>query len=260
MARNTLIKKVEKVKFLNVEFNLLSLSQTVKLINKLVNKSNNSINLTVVNTASIILAKKNNKMLKAINNSDIVTIDSKPIYVIFRLLNYKVPDRVCGPDLFLKLIKLSAKEGYRPYFLGATENVVEKMVKVFKKNYPSLEIAGYRNGYFSEDEEENIAQAIKESHADMLFLGIPSPKKEIFIDKYTQMMDVPFTMGVGGSFDIVAGKTQRAPLWMQKYCLEWFYRILQEPRRLWKRYAYTNTLFIGLVIKEMFKRIFSNTS
>lgn len=121
----------------------------------------------------------------------------------------------------------------------------------FKKIYPYLQIAGYRNGYFNFDQEEEIVNNIKKSKPNMLFLGISSPKKEIFIDKYSKTLNIPFTMGVGGSFDIVAGITKRAPKWMQNCGLEWFYRLCQEPQRMWKRYLVTNTLFGFLALKEI---------
>ena len=125
-----------------------------------------------------------------------------------------------------------------------------------KKNHLAKETILYIASDYSsrKEDEQAVAEEIKNSGADMLFLGITSPKKELFLDKFTEYMGVPFSMGVGGTFDIVSGKTKRAPLWMQKCGLEWFYRVLQEPRRLWKRFLVTNTLFILLVIKELFKR------
>lgn len=114
-------------------------------------------------------------------------------------------------------------------------------------------IAGYRNGYFEKNEEKQIAEDIADSGADILFVAMSSPQKEIFVNKYKKLMNVPFVMGVGGSFDVVAGKTKRAPLWMQKAGLEWFYRFIQEPRRMWKRYLVGNSKFIWMVIKERIK-------
>ena len=111
-------------------------------------------------------------------------------------------------------------------------------------------IAGYRNGYFNKEEEKSIAQEIANSGADILFVAISSPTKEIFLNQYKDIINTPFIMGVGGSFDVVSGKVERAPVWMQNAGLEWFYRFLQEPRRMWKRYLYTNSMFLWLVLKE----------
>ena len=208
----------------------------------------------VVNAAKIVHAQKDEELRKAINNSDLVNIDGKPVVWALKLLGHKVPEKVSGVDLFVELVRLAEEKGYRPYFLGAKKEVLEQMVKNLERDYPELKIAGYRDGYFKKEDEQSVADDIKNSRSDMLFLGITSPKKEIFLDKFTKYMNVPFSMGVGGTFDIVSGKTKRAPVWMQNWGLEWFYRFLQEPKRMWKRYLVTNTLFIILVIKEFFKR------
>ncbi|MDD3436882.1 MAG: WecB/TagA/CpsF family glycosyltransferase, partial [Candidatus Gastranaerophilales bacterium] len=110
------------------------------------------------------------------------------------------------------------------------------------------------NGYYSQDEEERIVEDIKNSNADILFVAMGSPKKEIFLSKYNSQLAVPFTMGVGGSFDVVAGKVKRAPVWMQKLHSEWIYRLIQEPKRMWKRYLVTNSIFLGMLIKEFFNK------
>ncbi len=208
----------------------------------------------VVNAAKIVHAQKDEELRNAINNSDLVNIDGKPVVWALKLLGHKVPEKVSGVDLFVKLVELCAEKGYRPYFLGAKKEVLDQMIMNLEHDHPELKTAGYRDGYFKKEEEQDVADQIKNSGTDMLFLGITSPKKELFLDKYTQYMNVPFSMGVGGTFDIVSGKTKRAPVWMQNWGLEWFYRFLQEPKRMWKRYLTTNTLFIILVIKEFFKR------
>ena len=131
--------------------------------------------------------------------------------------------------------------------------MVKKVVEKFKERHPHLNVAGYRNGYYSEEEEARIAEMIRDSTADMLFVGFSSPMKEKFLNRWMETMEVPFCMGVGGGFDIIAGRTKRAPTWMQQYGMEWFYRILQEPRRMWKRYAKTNPVFVWMVLKEYIK-------
>ncbi|MEA3499575.1 MAG: WecB/TagA/CpsF family glycosyltransferase [Candidatus Marinimicrobia bacterium] len=246
------------IEVFNLKIHPWDMQTTLDFIETNIIKHKINMQHIVINVAKVVNAQKDEFLRNAINNSDLVNIDGLPVVWVLKILGYKIPERVTGVDLFQNLVEICAEKGYRPYFLGAEQKVVEKVVTILEEKYPNLQIAGFRNGYFNEVEEINIAQEIKESKADMLFLGISSPKKEIFIDKYTKKMDVPFTMGVGGSFDIIAGKTKRAPLWMQNSGLEWFYRILQEPRRMWKRYAITNTLFIIMVVKEIFRRIFKN--
>ena len=160
-----------------------------------------------------------------------------------------------GVDLFQNLVKLCAEKRYRSFFFGAREWVVEKVVEEFKQRHPQLNVAGYRNGYYTEEEAAEIAEMIRDSRADMLFVGFSSPMKEKFLNRWMPVMQVPFCMGVGGSFDIISGRTKRAPAWMQKSGLEWCYRIYQEPRRMWKRYAKTNPVFVWMVLIEYVKRM-----
>lgn len=204
----------------------------------------------VVNVSKLVEMHRDYKLSKIVHACDIINVDGMPIVWASRLLGQPVPERVAGVDLFQKLVALCAEKEYRPFFFGARETVVRKVADVFKARYPHLNVAGFRNGYFSVDEEGDIAQMICESRADMLFVGFSSPMKENFLNKWMTVMNVPFCMGVGGSFDIVAGRTKRAPLWMQKNGLEWCYRIYQEPRRMWKRYAKTNPVFVWMVLKE----------
>ena len=131
---------------------------------------------------------------------------------------------------------------------------MQKVKDIFEKKYKNLQIVGIRNGYFSSGQEMEIAEQIRRAKPDMLFVAFSSPKKEYWINKYLEKMEVPFVMGVGGSFDVVAGITDRAPGWMQRHGLEWFYRFIQEPKRMWKRYIVGNFKFVILTIKARLKK------
>jgi N-acetylglucosaminyldiphosphoundecaprenol N-acetyl-beta-D-mannosaminyltransferase len=132
---------------------------------------------------------------------------------------------------------------------------VSKVADTYQRKYPRLVLAGYRNGYWKgEAEEAEVARQIAESRADLLFVAISSPKKEQFLGRYQAEMKIPFAMGVGGTFDVAIGRVKRAPVWMQKSGLEWFYRFLQEPRRMFRRYFIDDMAFIWLFIKEAARR------
>ena len=208
----------------------------------------------VVNAAKIVGMRGNANLRRIISGCDMINADGMPVVWASRILGDALPCRVAGVDLFQRLVGLCAEKGYRPFFFGAEEAVVREMVGVLRERYPALEIAGYRNGYFAPGESVAIADTIRESGAHMLFVGFSSPMKEEFLNRWMGRMGVPFCMGVGGSFDVVAGKTRRAPLWMQECGFEWLYRILQEPRRMWKRYAKTNPAFIWLLLREWHRR------
>jgi len=186
----------------------------------------------------------------AVNSCDLVNIDGTGVVWGARLLGHRVPERVAGIDLFWALLDWASTHNESVFLLGAKEEVIRDTVIALEESHPNLHIAGSHNGYFWDDEEVVVKQ-IRESGASMLFVAITSPKKEIFINKWKEQLGVCFAMGVGGTFDIVAGRSRRAPLWMQKSGLEWFYRILQEPRRMWKRYLVTNTIFAWLLVKAL---------
>ena len=204
----------------------------------------------VINASKINLMKKDQKLAAIVNAAPLINADGASILLAGKLLNTPLKERVTGIDLFVQLLQVNEDKGYRPYFFGATEEVVQTVIKKVKQGYPNLDIAGYRNGYFSEEESPDIAADIRKSGADMVFVAFSSPMKEYWIDTYKEAMGATFVMGVGGSFDILAGKTKRAPEWMQAAHLEWLYRLLQEPRRMFKRYLVGNLTFLGHVLKE----------
>ncbi len=149
------------------------------------------------------------------------------------------------------LVKLAVDKQYGIYLLGARPETLATMVGHYQEQYPSLKILGSRNGYWSPEEESGVVQAIRETRPQILFVGMSSPRKELFIDRNLQDLQVPFVMGVGGSFDVVAGVTSRAPIWMQRMGLEWFWRVLQEPGRMWRRYLLDGIQFSFIVIRAL---------
>lgn len=242
----------KKIDLFGCQVDALTMGETIDLVEEVIREGIPRQHV-VVNVAKIVSMQKDSELKRIIKACDIVNVDGMPIVWASKLLNVPLPCRVAGVDLFQELVGVSAQKGYRPFFFGAKEEVVKQVVETFKSRHPGLQVAGYRNGYFKKDEECDIAEMIKDSKADMLFVGFPSPMKEKFLNKWMPTMKTPFCMGVGGSFDIVAGKTKRAPAMMQNYGLEWLYRIYQEPKRMWLRYAKTNPVFILMVLRALVK-------
>lgn len=203
----------------------------------------------VVNVAKIVHMQNDMALREAVTACDIINIDGMGVVWGARFLGFDVPERVAGIDLFFRLLELAEQRGFSVYFLGAREKIVDEAVQRIQEKHPKLSIAGWHHGYFWED-EESVVENIQESGADMIFVAISSPKKEQFIHRWKDRMGVKFAMGVGGTFDIVAGKTRRAPNWMQGIGMEWLFRLLQEPRRMWKRYMITNSKFVFMLAKE----------
>ena len=198
--------------------------------------------------------EKDEELHKSVIEADIINADGQAVVWVSRLLRTPLPERVPGIDLMEQLLDLAHKEKYTTYFLGATQDVVENVVEFYSKRHSKKIIAGFRNGYFTSVEQAQIANEINNSGCSILFVAIPSPKKENFINQYRNLMsNVNVLMGVGGSFDVITGKVKRAPKWMQDNGLEWLFRLLQEPRKMWKRYLFGNIKYIRLAIRELSK-------
>jgi N-acetylglucosaminyldiphosphoundecaprenol N-acetyl-beta-D-mannosaminyltransferase len=205
----------------------------------------------VVNVDKLVKAQKDPELRKIINDCALINADGMPVVWASRLLGKPLKERVAGVDLFEALMSRAAEKGWRVYLLGAKEEIVSRVKNIYTEKYPDLVFAGYRNGYWKPDQEMAIVDEIAAAKADLLFVAISSPKKEQFLGAYQAQMKIPFAMGVGGTFDVAAGKVKRAPIWMQKSGLEWFYRFLQEPRRMFKRYFIEDMAFISLLLSEI---------
>jgi N-acetylglucosaminyldiphosphoundecaprenol N-acetyl-beta-D-mannosaminyltransferase len=243
-----------KINFLNIPIDAITMRETLERVENAI-VANKQIHHTVVNAGKVVLMQTDKELEKSVLEADIINADGQAIVWAANLLGKKLPERVSGIDLMEELVKHSFEKGYKCFFFGATEEVVTELVDIYKKQYSDDIIAGYKNGYFEKEDEEKIAKQIAESGANMLFVAITSPKKEIFLNTYKkQLQNVNFIMGVGGSFDVIAGKVKRAPLWMQNVGLEWFFRLMQEPLRMWKRYLIGNTKFLVLVLRAFFRK------
>jgi N-acetylglucosaminyldiphosphoundecaprenol N-acetyl-beta-D-mannosaminyltransferase len=154
----------------------------------------------------------------------------------------------------LELLSLSEREGFRPYILGAAPEVLQRAIDIIQSKHPKLRLAGSHHGYFSSEDAAKLVQEIRATKPDLLFVAMSTPRKEQFLHRYRDELDIPFMMGVGGTVDVIAGVVKRAPNWMQRLGLEWLFRTMQEPRRMWRRYLETNTAFAWLLICALVAR------
>lgn len=244
--------RINRISILGANIDNLSKIETLELIDEVI-KERKHIHHTVVNAGKIVAMQADGRLRQSVNNSDLINADGQAVVWASKVLGKPIKERVAGIDLMQILVDFAHKNGYKIFLFGAKEEIVKKLADNYSKMYSQNLIAGYRNGYFQKQEEKGIAKQIADSGAQILFVGISSPTKENFLFENKEALNnVNFIMGVGGSFDVIAGKVKRAPVWMQKAGLEWFYRFLQEPTRMWKRYLVGNTKFILLVIKERF--------
>lgn len=233
--------------FFSARLDCLTMTETVEQIEHRI-ASNVFTQHSVVNVAKLVHMQHDVTLAHAVNACDIVNIDGMGVVWGARFLGVDVPERVTGIDLFGRLLAMAAEKQYPVFLLGAHEHVVARVAQIARQRYAGLTVAGFHHGYFWDDEAA-VVQKIRESGARLLFVAITSPKKETFIDRWREQLGASFVMGVGGTFDVVAGEVKRAPVWMQNTGLEWLYRVCQEPGRMWKRYLTTNVQFAWMMTR-----------
>ncbi|WP_369190956.1 WecB/TagA/CpsF family glycosyltransferase [Streptomyces sp. R08] len=233
-----------------VELDPLTMDETVQRCLEAV-RDGRQLEIGVVNAAKLVNMRRDQRLADAVAGCDLVLADGQAVVWAGRILRAPLPERVAGIDLFLRLLAEAESTGIPVYFLGAKQEVLDQMLLKVADRFPGLKVAGSRNGYFDDSEQESIADAIARSGAHLLFLGMTSPKKEIFTAAHGARTGARVVHGVGGSFDILAGVTKRAPKSWQRWGVEWLYRALQEPRRLGRRYLTTNASFLLMTAREL---------
>jgi N-acetylglucosaminyldiphosphoundecaprenol N-acetyl-beta-D-mannosaminyltransferase len=231
----------------------LTMSETVHECERFILNGHSAQHVSV-NAAKLVAMRDNPALREVIESASIVSADGQSIVWASRLLGDDLPERVAGFDLMHRLLALAADRGYRAYFLGARQQVLARAMERLRVLYPGLEIAGCHHGYFADSESDEICAEIRAASPHMLFVAMSSPRKEVWFAEHGATIQVPLTMGVGGSIDVVAGVTRRAPRWAQRAGLEWFFRLIQEPGRLGGRYLTTNGRFVALLAGEMIRR------
>ena len=239
--------------FLGSPVHVATMEETLSLANEAM-ASRRPMHHTVVNVAKLVTMRKNAELREDVASADLINVDGTGVVWGMKLCGIDVPERVAGVDIMVNLFALCARQGYRPYLLGAEQSVLDAVDRRLAEEHPNLVVAGMRNGYFKPEQEAEIVAAINASRADCLFVAMPTPRKERFLKQYRDRLTPNFVMGVGGSFDVYGGKVARAPKLMQRLGLEWAFRVLQEPGRLWRRYFETNTAYAALLWQEFWDR------
>lgn len=231
----------------------LNLDQVLDIVDQAIEKRERLL-IGVVNAAKVVNMRRDPALRDAVLSSELILADGIAVVWASRILRRPLPERVPGIDLMHGMLRRGNGQGRRVFCFGAQQDVLENAVASIRSSYPNIVIAGMRNGYYHPDQEPEIVNQIKASRADVLFVAMSPPKKEIFLGKWVEQLGVPVRLGVGGAFDVLAGRVRRAPAVWQRFGLEWLYRIKQEPRRMWRRYLVTNTLFCGMVLGDLMGR------
>jgi N-acetylglucosaminyldiphosphoundecaprenol N-acetyl-beta-D-mannosaminyltransferase len=232
----------------------LTMDEVLALIDRTIS-DRSRLQIGVVNAAKIVNMRRDEVLRNDVLSSNIILPDGTSVVWASRILGRPLPERVAGIDLMMGMFRRGNEHRYRIYCLGATDEVLEKATARIAADFPGVELVGQHNGYFTTEEEPAIADEIIAAKPHILLVAMNSPKKEKFLARWNDRLQVPVCHGVGGSFDVMAGKVQRAPEKWQRLGFEWLYRLLQEPRRLWRRYLVTNTLFCGMVLLEFLRGI-----
>jgi N-acetylglucosaminyldiphosphoundecaprenol N-acetyl-beta-D-mannosaminyltransferase len=249
-----MVKRTDKAELLGLAFDAVTMDGAVARCLDMCRAPRTSRMVITANAYHLCMMRRDPELALACRAGHLTIADGMSVVWALRALGQPVPERVAGVDLMARLLAAAGERRLRVYFLGARPEVVTALVESCQVQYPGLEIAGFRDGYFSPDDQLSIVEEIRASGAHMLFVGMPSPFKEIWCERHRQRLDVPVIMGVGGSFDVLAGFIRRAPRWVQLAGLEWFWRLLMEPRKLLKRYLTTNCEFVWLAGREIVAR------
>ena len=242
-----------RIDLLGCPIDVLTMAETVERARAAM-LSRTRLQHVALNVAKFVNMRSDPVLRSDVTESDLVGIDGMGIVLAARWLGAPVKERVAGIDLFREILNVCARDGFRPFLLGATSEVLHTAAHAIVNQFPPIQLAGFRDGYFRPDQEIEVVEQIMNSKADCLFIAMPTPRKERFLAAHRDRLGVPFIMGIGGSLDVVAGYVRRAPPLMQSMGLEWLYRVYQEPRRMWWRYAKTNTLFAGILISNFAHR------
>ena len=244
----------ELVEILGIKIDRVNMQEAVEKVEVLLNKEAETAEkpayIVTPNSEMIAMSVEDEKLASILNSAYLSTPDGAGVVLAAKIMGTPLIERVAGFDLLTRLIEEFAEKEYSFYFLGSRPGVVDKAVVKLKQNYPKLNIAGYHHGYLDRELQEKVISEINEKKVDLLLVGMGVPLQERFIDKNIENLTIGAAMTVGGSFDVIAGEVNRAPLWMQKAGLEWFYRLLQDPSRFGRMLALPR--FIFLVLKERF--------
>jgi N-acetylglucosaminyldiphosphoundecaprenol N-acetyl-beta-D-mannosaminyltransferase len=243
----------EQVVLFGLPFDSLTMAETLDAFEDLIARRKPALVFTP-NVQRVVAARRDDSIREIYEEADLLLPDGMPLYWSSRLLRRGLKERVAGSDLIFTFCERASKRGHRVFFLGAAPGVAAQAAENLAARYPGLAVAGTYSPPFGFEadgrEVDKIIALLEAARPDLLFLALGLPKEENFLWQNKGRIHVPVSIGVGGSFDFAAGRAKRAPRWIQKIGLEWFFRLVQDPARLWKRYLFSNAYFAYLLAKE----------
>ena len=220
----------ERVEILGVKVDAVTMAQAVERVQELISARKPSI-VATANAEMLMRATHDAELHQILNAAELVVPDGAGTVWAAHHLGYEMPERVAGYDLVQELLKLAPKKSQRIFFFGSAPGIAEKAKAKAETLYPGIEIAGTRNGFFTAADEPEIIAQIRNSRADILLAALGVPKQEKWLAAHKSELNVPVSIGVGGTLDVMAGAVRRAPKWMQRAKLEWLFRAMLQPSR-----------------------------
>jgi N-acetylglucosaminyldiphosphoundecaprenol N-acetyl-beta-D-mannosaminyltransferase len=243
---------------LGVRFAAVQIADVIGLAEKWIAERSRTHFVTVSNVHSVMECRHDSRFQKTLNSADLNVPDGMPIIWLGRRRGHALPRRVYGPDLFIEFCRDTLQRQYRHFFYGGAPDVVEALVEKLQASFPGFQLAGYHSPPFrplTEEEDCEVVEKINSASPDVLWIGLGCPKQEFWMEEHRGLLHVPVMFGIGQAFNIYAGTLRQAPRWMRENGLEWLFRLLLEPRRLWRRYLVYNTQFIlGLLGESLGRR------
>lgn len=237
---------IEKVNILGVGINAIQMDNAISKMEEWIEK-NEPHYVCVCNVNTIMECQKDERLRDIVNSAGLATPDGMPLVWLSKLNGYPYTERVYGPDLILAFCRVAQKKGYSNFFYGGASSVPEKLVQNLHKRFPRLKVVGTYSPPFrslTQEEDQAVIEMINKASPDVIWVGISTPEKEKWMADHLGSIVAPVMVGVGAAFNFFSGQIKQAPKWMQRSGLEWFFRLSQEPERLWYRYSIYNPLFV----------------
>ncbi len=241
-----------KVNILGVGISAITMNDALSQISSWIRKGEKQY-VSVCTVHTIMECQKNDIMRQAVNGASLATPDGMPLVWLGKIKNNRQVGRVYGPDLMLALCELSAQKGYTQYFYGGAEGVPKELSQTLQRRYSGLKVVGAYSPPFrplTETEDRQIVEQINQANPDIIWVGLGTPKQDLWMASHRNLLNAPVIIAVGAAFDFHTGRIPQAPSWMQRVGLEWLYRLVQEPKRLWYRYLVYNPLFILKILAQ----------
>jgi N-acetylglucosaminyldiphosphoundecaprenol N-acetyl-beta-D-mannosaminyltransferase len=250
--------ELERICILGIPISEVTCKSEVMSIEALLEDSNSHY-IIYANVHVLVTAQKDEFLRLALQGADMVSPDGMPIIWASRLLGKSGMEKCSGPDIMELLLAKGVKRGYRHYFYGSTSDTLERLRRKLESGFPGIQIAGMMSPPFrklTQEEDQAIVDELNRLNPDFIWVGLGAPKQEIWMNEHRNRLKHGVMLGVGAAFNFLAGNMKRAPRWMQSAGMEWLFRLSKEPKRLWRRYLYTNSVFFLYMVRLFFARIF----